>query len=68
MRAIEAGADMALICHNQASMKTVYNSLLRAYKDGTLKQEQVDGCVEKILRAKLRNIGREGIAKFPACF
>lgn len=53
VKAIEAGADIVLVCHVYEHQKEVYNGLLEAYENGTLDRHMVDEKVKKIIRAKL---------------
>lgn len=53
VRAIEAGADIVLVCHEYSHMQEVYNGLLKAYRDGTLDKKLVDEKVRRIIRVKL---------------
>lgn len=56
VRALNAGVDAALICHNPTYIKIMYQSLLDACKQGKITQERIDESVRKILRAKLVNL------------
>lgn len=56
LRAINAGADMALVCHEPKYMQLIYDSLLKAYKEGQIRAERIDDCVSKIVRVKLANL------------
>lgn len=53
VRAIEAGADLVLVCHEYEHQQAVYNGLLKALQSGRLSEKRVDESVRRILRAKL---------------
>lgn len=54
VRAIEAGADMVLVCHDYGHEQEVYNGLLKAYRDGRLDKSIVDEKVRRIIQTKLQ--------------
>lgn len=54
VRAILAGADMAMILWTQSKKEEVYNALLEAVASGRLSQERLDASVRRILRVKYR--------------
>lgn len=53
VRAVEAGADLLLVCHTYERQAAVYNGLLKALRAGRLSEARVDASVRRILRAKL---------------
>ncbi len=53
VRAVEAGADLVLVCHEYAHEQAVYNGLLKALQSGRLSEKRVDESVRRILLAKL---------------
>lgn len=55
VRAIEAGADMLLVCHDYGHAQEVFNGLLKAYRKGGLLKEKADNAVRRIIRVKLEN-------------
>lgn len=55
--AINAGADLALVCHEPENIEAIYQGLLKAYKEGRLSKDRVDDCLRRILRAKIVNLG-----------
>ncbi len=55
VRAIEAGADMLLVCHDYAHAQEVFNGLLKAYRAGGVIKEKADGAVKRIVRVKIEN-------------
>jgi len=54
VRAILAGADMAMILWTNRKKEEVYASLLRAVERGTIGMQRLDESVRRILRVKLR--------------
>lgn len=53
VKAIEAGADIVLVCHDYTHMQEVYNGLLKAYRSGQLDHQMVDEKVYRIILAKM---------------
>ena len=53
VRAVEAGADLVLVCHEYEHEQDVYNGLLKALQSGRLSEKRVDDSVRRILLAKL---------------
>jgi len=54
IRAVQAGADIILISSYGKNVTDIYNSLLRAVKDGTIPEERIDRSVTRILEQKAR--------------
>lgn len=52
VKAIEAGCDMALVCHGLDNVKAAYNALLFAVEDGTLTRQRLEESVRRILTVK----------------
>lgn len=55
VKAILAGADIALVCHEYAHEQSVYLGILEAVKRGEISEERIDQSVRRILHAKLDN-------------
>ena len=53
VRAVEAGADLVLVCHEYGHEQAVYNGLLKALQSGRLSERRVNESVRRILLAKL---------------
>lgn len=53
VRAINAGVDLALVCHSHEHIMAVYKGLLSAYRMGKISRDRVDDAVKKIIRVKL---------------
>lgn len=54
VKAIQAGADIVLICQNYDHAREAYEGLLRAYHDGGVNRDEVDQKVGRIIRAKIQ--------------
>ena len=53
VRAVEAGADLLLVCHDYGHQQAVYNGLLKAVQSGRIPESRIDESVRRILRVKL---------------
>ena len=53
VRAVEAGADMVLVCHEYEHEQEVYDGLLKALQSGRISEKRIDESVRRILTAKL---------------
>lgn len=53
VKAVEAGSDIVLVCHEYPHETDVYLGLLDAVEDGTIPMERVDESVRRIVKAKL---------------
>lgn len=53
VKAIEAGADIILVCHDYEHEQEVFNGLLSAYRNGKLDKRQIDEKVKRIIKVKL---------------
>ena len=60
VKAVKAGADIALVCHEYLHEQDVYLGLLEAVEHGEISEERIDQSVRRILRAKLNNIAVNG--------
>ena len=54
VKAVEAGHDILLVCHDQEAQKKVYKALLQAYRNKTLSHDELEESFERIeiLKAK----------------
>lgn len=52
VRMIQAGGDIALVCHSYESQQIVYNSILAAVKRGEISKARIDESVRRILNMK----------------
>lgn len=53
VRAVEAGADVLLVCHTLDSQEKMYNGILQAVKEGEISEKRIDESVKRILTHKL---------------
>lgn len=53
VKAIEAGADIVLVCHDYGHEQEVFNGLLKAYRNGTIDKKMVDEKVKRIVKTKM---------------
>ena len=51
--AVEAGADVVLVCHEYEHMEEAYQALLNAVKEGHISEERLDKSLHRIVRMKL---------------
>lgn len=51
--AVEAGADVVLVCHEYEHMEEAYGALLKAVKEGRISAERLDKSLRRIVRMKL---------------
>ena len=56
VRAVEAGVDIVMVCHEYEHETAVYNGMLKALKNGEISQARVDESVRRIVRAKLLHL------------
>ncbi len=56
VRAVDAGADIVLVCHEYEHETAVYNGLLKALQNGDISQERIDASVKRIVMTKLRHL------------
>ena len=52
VKTIQAGSDIALLCHNYESQKIIYNSILDAVKRGEISETRINESVRRILKLK----------------
>ena len=60
VKAIQAGADIVLVCHEYSHEQSVYLGILEAVKRGDISEERINESVKRILRTKLNNIAIDG--------
>ena len=53
VQAVEAGADIVLICHEYQHEEDIYMGILEAAQSGDIPEDQIDASVRRIVRAKL---------------
>jgi beta-N-acetylhexosaminidase len=52
VKAIQAGNDIALVCHGLGNQITAKNAILAAIKDGKISEQQINDSVYRILKLK----------------
>lgn len=56
VKAVQAGADIVMVCHEYEHETDVYLGLLEAVQSGTLSKDRVDESVKRIVKAKLMHL------------
>lgn len=56
VKAVKAGADILLVCHDYQHEQEVYLGILEAVKNGEITEERINDSVRRILKVKLNNI------------
>lgn len=56
VKAVKAGADIVLVCHEYEHQQEVYLGLLDAVNSGEISQERIDESVKKIIKVKLLHL------------
>ena len=56
IKAIQAGVDIVLICHEYSHEEEVYMGILNAVKSGEIKEERINDSVRRILKTKLKHL------------
>ena len=56
VRAIEAGADIVMVCHEYEHEIAAYNGILRAVESGRISKERLDSSVKRVIKAKLLHL------------
>ena len=54
VKAVKAGVDIALVCHEYEAQQKVYLSILNAVKSGEISEERINESVRRILKMKLQ--------------
>jgi len=58
VKAVEAGHDMVLSCHDMTAQKEVFHALLEAYKSNRLPKKELDESLQRIETLKGRRLER----------
>ena len=56
IKAVKAGADILLVCHDYQHEQEVYLGILEAVKNGEITEERINESVRRILKVKLNNL------------
>ncbi|MFC4546478.1 beta-N-acetylhexosaminidase [Paenactinomyces guangxiensis] len=65
VRAIQAGADMVLICHSQSKQEKSIEAVKQAVEKGILTEKRIDESVRRILKLKAERLGENSIIEKP---
>ena len=55
VKAVKAGADILLVCHDYQHEQEVYLGILEAVQNGDITEERINDSVRRILKVKLNN-------------
>ena len=55
VKAVKAGADIVLVCHDYSHEQEVYLGILEAVQNGEISEERINESVRRILKSKLNN-------------
>ena len=55
LKAVQAGNDIVLVCHDYGHAEEAYMGLLNGVKDGKISEKRIDESVRRILKTKLRH-------------
>ena len=56
VKAVEAGADIVLVCHDYTHEQDVYLGILEAVQNGKISEERINESTRRILKVKLNNL------------
>lgn len=56
VKAVAAGADIVMVCHDYGHEADVYNGILRAVRDGSISMDRINASVRRIIKAKLLHL------------
>ena len=56
VKAVEAGADIVLVCHDYTHEQDVYLVILEAVQNGKISEERINESTRRILKVKLNNL------------
>ena len=56
VNAVEAGADIVMICHEYEHETELYLGLLAAVKQGDISEDRINESVKRIVKAKLLHL------------
>jgi beta-N-acetylhexosaminidase len=65
VRAIQAGADMVLVCHTLSVQQESIDAVTQAVRDGKISEERIDQSVRRILKLKSKRLGSSSILQKP---
>jgi len=56
VKAVQAGADIVMVCHEYPHEEDVYMGLVDAVKNGEISQNRIDESVKRIIKVKLQHL------------
>lgn len=56
VKAVQAGADIVMVCHEYPHEEDVYMGLVDAVKNGAISQNRIDESVKRIIKVKLQHL------------
>lgn len=65
VKAIEAGADMILVCHTLEKQKDAILAVQKAVENGRITEERIDESVKRILELKAKKMGNHSLVSQP---
>lgn len=65
VQAIEAGADMILVCHTLEKQKDAILAIRKAVEDGRISEERINESVKRILELKAKKMGEHSLVSKP---
>jgi beta-N-acetylhexosaminidase len=65
VRAVQAGADLILISHDEAVQQKAMAALVHAVQQGTIPEKRIDQSVRRILQLKQQRLGAHSIVREP---
>lgn len=65
VRAIQAGADMVLVCHTLSVQKESIEAVMQAVRNGEISEERIDQSVRRILKLKSKKLGSQSVVQKP---
>ncbi|MBI4431714.1 MAG: beta-N-acetylhexosaminidase [Candidatus Omnitrophica bacterium] len=61
-RAVAAGHDVVLVCHNESAQREAFRSLVRGYRNGRLNVRELEQSMDRLEAMKLKRGSRFGTA------
>ncbi|MFC4077028.1 beta-N-acetylhexosaminidase [Salinithrix halophila] len=65
VRAVKAGADIVLVCHDLTRQQQSIHAVIDAVKKGEISEKRIDHSLQRILRLKAKKLGEHAILHQP---
>lgn len=65
VKAIEAGADMILVCHTFEKQEKAIYAVQKAVREGRISEQRIDESVRRILKLKAKRVGTHSLVSQP---